>query len=188
MVCPFCNIPSAHIGPFRLRILYQCLSLHAGDSSSFSSTTLRFPRFLQTSLQLYLSPNGPLGRSLIQLGGTTNPLYGDNHLLSCPPPSQPAQSSPKKPPWKVKCGEKVLQCCNFLIRLFYLTSGITSVRQSKVCAPIWNENHNFNVCVTNFLTFSLIHTQTPKVMTRQNVKSKIRNALSNAILTKCSGL
>ena len=94
MICPFCNIPSAHIGPFRLRILYQCLSLHAADSSSFSSTTIRFPRFPQTSLQLDLSPNGPLGRSLIQLGGTTNPLYGDNHLLSCP---LPTQAGPKLP-------------------------------------------------------------------------------------------
>ena len=99
MVCPFCNIPfdiQSHIGPFRLRILYQCLSLHAGDSSSFSSIIIRirFPRFLQTSLQLDLSPNGPLGRSLIQLGGTTNPLYGDNHLLSCP---KPTQAGPKLP-------------------------------------------------------------------------------------------
>ena len=77
-----------------------------------------------------------------------------------PHPASQAQSSPKKPPsWKVKCGEKVLQCCNFLIWLFHLASGITSVCQSKVCAPIWNENHNFNVCVTYFLRF-LSHTYT----------------------------
>ena len=96
MVSPFCNISSPHIGPFRLRILYQCLSLHTGDSSSFSSTIIRIrlSRFLETSLQLDLSPNGPLGRSLIQLGGTTNPLYGDNHLLSCP---LPTQAGPKLP-------------------------------------------------------------------------------------------
>ena len=162
MICPFCNIPSAHIGPFRLGILYQCLSLHAGDSSFFSSKTIRIKlrSFLQTSLQLVLVPMVPWAEVWSNWGVRQTRFMATITFFPVPYPASQAQSSSKKPPsWKVKCGEKVLQCCNFLIWLFHLASGITSVCQSKVCAPTWNGNNNFNVCVTNSLTF-LSHTYT----------------------------
>ena len=84
----------------------------------------------------------------------------------------------KSPPWKVKWGEKVLQCFNFLIWLFYFAFGITSVCQSKVCAPIRNENYNFNACVTNFLTL-LSHTYT-NTQGHDKAKCEIKNEKDSA--------
>ena len=104
MISPFCNIPSAHIGPFRLRILYQCLSLHAGDSSSFSSTIIRirFPRFLQTSLQLDLSPNAmvPWVEVWSNWGVRQTRFMATITFFPVPYPPRQAQSFPKKPPLK----------------------------------------------------------------------------------------
>ena len=178
-ICSHWTLPSENLVPMSQPPCWR-LVFFLLDNNQISSLSSDFsPARSQWSLGQKSDPTGGYDKPALW---RQSPSF-----LSPTHPGRP-KAPLKSPPWKVKCGEKVLQCCNFLIWLFYLASGITSVRQSKVCAPIWNENHNFIVCVTNFLTFSLIHTQTPKVMTRQNVKSKIRNALSNAILTKCSGL
>ena len=96
-----------------------------------------------------------------------------------PHPASQAQSSPKKPP--LERWSAVKKFCSAVTSLFdffiWLLASLVCV-SPKFVHPLETKITTAMFVWQTPSHFSLIHTQTHKIMTRQNVKSRIRNVLS----------
>ena len=80
-------LAAAHIWPVRLWILQHWFSLHPEPQLLVLRRLLANLPSLGLGLRHFqhLLDDGGQGNPGSQLAGTTNPLYCDNHRLSCPP-------------------------------------------------------------------------------------------------------